>query len=165
MYCLTSNSSERHYFMSKDFDSKYLGYLSWTNNGDGNRLYRIFLANERKSLNACAYSLADAKKLLAWATYQQPQFLTNRQIMEEADRIEFKISEICQKMIAQGRGYETHSETVKLTDSLSVSYTNLTERKHWLQYEAEHWRGVSFIRHLPNKGKARQKFSETAEII
>jgi hypothetical protein len=163
MYCLTSNSSEKHYFMGKEFGSKYLGYISWTNNGDGNRLYRVFSANDKKSLNARAYSLSDAKKLLAWATYQQPQFLTNRQIMEEAERIEFKISEICQKMIAQGRGYEKHSETVKLADSLSVSYTNLTERNHCLQHEAEHWRGVSFIRHLPEKGKARQKFSQTAE--
>ncbi len=83
--------------------------------------------------------------------------------MEEADRIEFKISEICQKMIAQGRGYEKPSETLTLTDSLSVSYTNLSERANELRYEAQHWRGVSFIRHLPDKGKARQKFSETAE--
>lgn len=165
MYCLTSNQTENHYFIGKDFDSKYLGYTSWTNNGDGNRLYRVFLATTRKSLNARAYSLADAKKLLAWATYQQPKFLTNRQIMEEAERIELKISEICREMIAQGRGYETHSETVKLTDSLSVRYTNLSERANELRHEAEHWRGVSFIRHLPERGKARMKFSAIAENI
>jgi len=82
---------------------------------------------------------------------RNPANMTNSQINRELEKTLARLHSICDRLIAAGRGLEKPSETLTLSDNLSLEYQSVAARHTHLQAEV-YVRYGGYTSRLPHGG-------------
>ena len=82
--------------------------------------------------------------------------LTAGEINAELDRVDKKLSKLCDEFIADGRGHEKPSETFLKDDALSLRYKSLSAQRYELRVEVLMRYGPNAPERLPRGFNGRK---------